>query len=735
MPAPGLAVAITLLASAAPSPPAASSADIARWQRQAAAVTITRDDWGIAHVHGKTDADAVFGMEYAQAEDDFPRVEMNYVKALGRRAEADGESAMFEDLRMKLFVDPDTLRAQYRASPAWLRKLMDAFADGLNYYLHRHPEVHPRVITRFEPWMALSFTEGSIGGDIEHVNVDKLAKFYGRIATPGVPEGGDGPSGALGADPFREPDGSNGIAIAPRLSRDHHALLWINPHTSFYFRSELQMASDEGLDAYGAVTWGQFFVYQGFNRSCGWMHTSSSADNIDEFMETVTGSGPTLRYRHGTQNLPVATRTITVPYRTPTGMAKRTFTAYFTRHGPIVRMRDKRWMSVSLMNRPIEALTQSYARTKAADLPSFRKVMELHSNSSNNTLFADARGNIAYFHANYIPRRDTSFDWTDPVEGSDPRTDYRGVLSVDESPNAINPATGWAFNSNNWPWTAAGSASPRRQAFPRYVEKDTEETPRGMHAIRELTGARDWTLQSLSAAAFDPWLPAFERMLPPLLAAYDHLPHSDPRRTRLAGEIAALRGWDRRWVATSIPTTLAIYWGERAMRAVLPVADAAHVSAQTYVATRADAGTLLAALTAASDTLTQVFGTWKTPWGEINRFQRIDERIEPRFDDAQRSRAVPFTSGIWGSLAAFGAHPWPGTKRWYGYAGNSFVAAVDFGDTVRAIAVTAGGESGHRGSPHFDDQAERYIAGNLREVYFHPWQLAKHTARTYHPGE
>jgi acyl-homoserine-lactone acylase len=256
-----------------------------------------------------------------------------------------------------------------------------------------------------------------------------------------------------------------------------------------------------------------------------------------------------------------------------------------------------------------------------------------------------------------------------------------------------------------------------------------------MHAIRELTGARDWTLQSLSAAAFDPWLPAFERMLPPLLAAYDHLPHSDPRRTRLAGEIAALRGWDRRWVATSIPTTLAIYWGERAMRAVLPVADAAHVSAQTYVVTRADAGTLLAALTAASDTLTQVFGTWKTPWGEINRFQRIDERIEPRFDDAQPSRAVPFTSGIWGSLAAFGAHPWPGTKRWYGYAGNSFVAAVDFGDTVRAIAVTAGGESGHRGSPHFDDQAERYIAGNLREVYFHPWQLAKHTARTYHPGE
>src|SRR5215471_12166138 len=398
MPVPGLAVAITLLASATPSPPAASSADIARWQRQAAAVTITRDGWGIAHVHGRPDADAVFGMEYAQAEDDFPRVEMNYVKALGRRAEADGDTAIFEDLRMKLFVDPDSLKAAYRASPASLRKLMDAFADGLNFYLYKHPKVKPRVIQRFEPWMALSFTEGSIGGDIERVSVSALAAFYGDRAAPVVPGEGDGPLGALPPpaapeidDPLREPDGSNGIAIAPAITRDHHALLWINPHTSFYFRSELQMTSDEGLDAYGAVTWGQFFVYQGFNRTCGWMHTSSGVDNIDEFLETVTRSGGGLRYRHGDESPTVAARSITVPYRTATGMATRTFTAYFTRHGPVVRRLGKHWVSVSLMNRPVAALTQSYTRTKAADLAGFEKVMDLHANSSNNTLFADAK--------------------------------------------------------------------------------------------------------------------------------------------------------------------------------------------------------------------------------------------------------------------------------------------------------------------------------------------------------
>ena len=729
--------AVVLAAVVAASlPSGVSSTDVARWQRQARAVTITRDDWGIAHVHGKSDADAVFGMEYAQAEDDFPRVEMNYVRALGRRAEADGDTAIFEDLRMKLFVDPDTLRAQYRASPAGLRKLMDAFADGLNYYLYRHPEARPRVIQRFEPWMALAFTEGSIGGDIERVSVPALAAFYGDSAAQVVPGSGDGQVDAPSVpDPLAEPDGSNGIAIAPALARDRHALLWINPHTSFYFRSELQMTSDEGLDAYGAVTWGQFFVYQGFNRTCGWMHTSSGVDNIDEFLETVSRSGGRRYYRHGSVERPIVTRTITVPYRTPSGMAKRTFTAYFTGHGPVVRRRGERWASVSLMQRPIAALTQSYTRTKSADLAAFRQVMELHSNASNNTLLADARGNIAYFHSNYIPRRDTSLDWTAPVDGSDPRSDYRGLLSFDESPNAVNPASGWAYNSNNWPWSAAGASSPRREAFPRYVETGTEESPRGLHALRALTGTREWTLRSLAAAAFDPWLPAFERLLPPLIAAYDRVPAHDPRHRELEEPIRALRGWDHRWDETSIPTTLAIYWAERAVRAVTPAATAARISAQTYVATRAGADTLLDALVAASDTLTQVFGTWRTAWGEINRYQRIVDDIEPHFDDAEPSLPVPFTSGIWGSLAAFAARPYPGTRRWYGNSGNSFVAAVEFGDTLRAIAVTAGGASGHRDSPHFTDQAQRYINGDLREVYFHRWQLAEHTTRSYHPGD
>jgi len=706
---------------------AQSAQDLVRWQQEAGQVTIIRDDRGIAHVYGHTDADAVFGMEYAQAEDDFNRVETNYINAMGRLAEAEGESEIWRDLRMKLFIDPDAMKAKYARSPRWLKKLMDAFADGLNYYLYTHPAVKPRVITRFEPWMALTFTEGSIGGDIESVDLDDLAAFYGGAPVPSRQERGDGPP--------PEPSGSNGIAIAPKNTLDHHALLYINPHTSFYFRSELQMASDEGLDAYGAVTWGQFFIYQGFNATAGWMHTSSGVDNIDEFLETVAKKGGNYYYRHGGKELPVRERRIVVAYKTATGIARRTFTAYYTQHGPVVRKVGGRWVSVSLMQRPIRALTQSYARTKAKDYAAFRKVMELHTNSSNNTIFADAEGNIAYFHSNYIPRRDLKFDWTKPVDGSDPGTAYHGLLTIDETPHLLNPPVGWLYNSNNWPWSAAGPDSPKRSDFPKYVDTGTEESPRGWHALRVLPERKDYTMESLTAAAFDSYLPAFATMIPRLIKAYDGTPASDPLKPKLAQEVTLLRGWDYRWGINSVPTSLAVFWGTDVFSRVKHDARAAGISAEDYVVERATARQLLESLAAAADKLTADFGTWQTPWGDINRFQRLDDRIESHFDDSRPSIPVPFTSSIWGSLASFGAHAYPNTKKWYGTSGNSFVAVVEFGTRVRARAVTAGGESGDVRSPHFDDEAVRYATGNLRTVYFYQSQLQGHVEREYHPGK
>ncbi|HEX8362995.1 MAG TPA: penicillin acylase family protein [Longimicrobium sp.] len=717
------AFALLLLGACAPQTRPTPAGEVARWEAQARNVTITRDDWGIAHIRGKTDADAVFGLVYAQAEDDFNRVETNFINAMGRMAEAEGESAIFQDLRMKLFIDPDSLRAQYQASPGWLKPLMDAWADGLNYYLHTHPQVTPRVIRRFEPWMALSFSEGSIGGDIERVSIPQLQAFYG------------GRTVAMEDDNrFREPKGSNGFAIAPRNTANGHSLLLINPHTSFFFRSEVQVTSDEGLNAYGAVTWGQFFIYQGFNERAGWMHTSSGVDVIDEFLETIVERNGRRFYRYGGEERPVLTDTVIVPYRTASGMASRKFIVFKTHHGPIVREQDGRWVSVALMNRPVQALSQSFLRTRARDYRSFRQVAEeLKANSSNNTIFADAEGNIAYFHPHFVPRRDDRFDYTRPVDGSDPATDWKGLHTVDEVPHLLNPATGWIQNTNNWPYSAAGPNSPRRESFPRYMDV-AGENPRGIHAIMVLENKKDFTLESLIGAAYDPYLPAFAQLIPTLVRAYEQTPASDPLKARLAEQIGVLRGWDFRWAASSVPTALAVFWGEQLWGQVAADARRAGVSVYDYMATRATPQQKLQALAAASDRLQQDFGTWRTPWGEINRFQRLTGDIVQPFSDAGPSIPVPFTSAQWGSLASFGARRYPGTKRYYGTSGNSFVAAVEFGPRVRARAVTAGGESGDPRSRHFNDQAERYAAGNLREVYFYPEQLRGHTERVYQPG-
>ena len=718
---------------------AAAGDELARWQRRAQAISITRDSWGIAHVRGRTDADAVFGMIYAQAEDDFNRVETNYLDALGRRAEAEGEGAIWRDLRMKLFVHPDTLRQQYAASPAWLRQLMDAWADGLNYYLHTHPDVTPRVIRRFEPWMALSFTEGSIGGDIESISLGALEEFYGTDRRTPASSSGAASGSARRDAHLTEDRGSNGIAIAPSNTVARRALLLINPHTSFFFRSELQMTSDDGLNAYGAATWGQFFIYQGFNERVGWMHTSSGVDVIDEFAETIVERDGRRTYRYGAEERPLVTSTIVVPWRDASGaMQRRTFTVFRTHHGPIVREAGGRWISVALMQKPVAALSQSYLRTKARDLATFREAMALHANSSNNTLYADADGNIAYLHPQFIPRRDDRFDYTRPVDGSDPATDWKGEHTPAEAPSVVNPANGWLQNTNNWPYSAAGEHSPSRERFPRYMDTFGENA-RGVHAMRLLRGRTDWSIPTLMAAAYDSWQPGFAVMVPTLVAAYDALPAADARKARLAEPIAALRTWDHRWDVRSVPTSLAVFWADRLRagyaRGITVRRDHATTEPE-WLATHTTAEQKLQAFVAAIEWLERDFGAWRTAWGDINRFQRLTGDIVHPFSDAAPSIPVGFTHGAWGSLASFAAAPRNGTRKWYGTSGNSFVAVVEFGkDSVRARAVTAGGESGHPASPHFNDQAERYATGSLREVWFYPSQLAGHIERTYRPGQ
>ncbi len=707
--------------------------EIARWQKQTKEITIIRDTWGIPHVYGKTDADAVFGLLYAQCEDDFERVEMNYINAEGRLAEVEGESKIYNDLRARLFQDTLMAIAVYKNSPADMKKLMIAFADGVNYFIHTHPENKPKLLQRFQPWMPLLFSEGSIGGDIESVSLTKLKDFYGdgRDATyldDTQMDGGDGMEA--------EPRGSNGFAIAPSKSATGNALFLINPHTSFYFRPEVHAVSEEGLNAYGAVTWGQFFIYQGFNSHCGWMHTSGQADAIDMYKETIVKRNDSLFYKYGASLKPLSPEKITLTYKNGNKKAYKKFTVYHTIHGPVIAKQGDQWISIKLMQEPLRALTQSYKRTKSNGFEDFKKVMDLRTNTSNNTVYADDKGNIAYWHGNFIPKRNTSFDWNAVLDGSNPETEWKGLHTVDETIHVYNPANGWIQNCNSTPFTAAGSSSPDKTKYPAYMAPD-QENPRGINAVRVLSRESSFTIDKLIAAAYDPYLVAFENLVPSLIDAYESVGKTDQAlQLKLKEPIDMLRLWDKKYSETSVPTTLAIVWGmELRQQVANQIKDGAGQLDIIDLMLKSTASDKVKVFFSIVDQLQADFGTWKVGWGEINRFQRLTGKINETFDDNKPSIPVATASAFWGSLASYGARKYPGTRKMYGNVGNSFVAVVEFGKTIKAKSLLAGGESANPLSPHFNDQALMYSKGQFKDVWYYKEDITKHAERTYHPGE
>lgn len=721
-----IAIILLLLITSCKQAPKLSE-EIQRWQEQAANIEIIRDDFGVPHIYGKTDADAVFGLLYAQCEDDFNRVERNYIWAIGRLAEVEGEEALYSDLRARLYMTKDEAIANYEKAPEWLKKLCNAFADGINYYLHTHPEEKPKLLTRFEPWMPMYFSEGSIGGDIEGISTRKIRAFYGKQ-----------PSSKMSAmnEPEEvffeaEPAGSNGFAISGKRTKSGDAMLLINPHTSFFFRGEVHVVSEEGLNAYGAVTWGQFFVYQGFNEKTGWMHTSTYTDIKDEFIEDITQTDTGYTYKYGDEQRPVKELDVTLKYRSGDSLAQRDFTLFRTHHGPITHAIDTNWVATAIMWSPVRALEQSYTRTKLNGQQEFREMMNMRTNSSNNTVYADADGNIAYYHGNFIPKRNTKFDYTKPVDGSNPETDWQGLHTVDENITVINPDVGWIQNCNSTPFTSAGKDSPKAEDYPRYMSRNRENF-RGVHAIRLLKASKDLTLDKLIDMAYDPYLPAFEIAIPGLIEAYDK---SSIKNPELKAPIDTLRQWNFAVSKESVAMSLAHFYGNYYLKEGSFPNELNNMEKFAYMANTSPYSERLEMLQKSVAHLTKDFGTWHTPWGGINRYQRLNGDIDLKFDDDKPSIPVGMTTSRWGALAAFGMRSKQQTKRIYGTRGNSFVAVVEFGDKVKAKTLLAGGQSGDPDSPHFDDQAQRYADVKFKDVPYYREDVEKRAEKTYRPGQ
>ena len=708
----------------------AKNAEIKRLENLAKSVTIIRDNWGIAHVYGKTDADAVFGMLYAQCEDDFKRVEMNYIEKLGRLSEIKGQAVLYNDLEIKLLIDTEEAKADYKKAAPWLKKLLNSYADGINFYLHKHPEVKPVLLTHFEPWFPLLWTDGSIGAiSTANLSTGELKAFYsGNNDKVAYIE--------------REKDvqtGSNGFAIAPSKTASGNAILYINPHTTFYFRPEIQMSSEEGLNAYGAVTWGQFFIYQGFNESCGWMHTSSNVDVADMYAEKIVTKNKKLFYEYDGKLVPVIEKMITIKYLENGKLIPKIFKTYYTNHGPIMAKRDGKWISLKSNNRSMKSLEQSWVRTKSKGFEDYKKAMDLKANTSNNTVYADKEGNIAYWHGNFVPIRDKKLNWSKVMDGSTSATEWKGLHEVSETVHSYNPINGWLQNCNSTPYSVAGENSPKKENYLPYMAPDGESF-RGLNAVRLLSNGTDYTLDKVIADGYDTKLTAFEFLIPALLSSFEkNVNKNDKAYSETAEAIDILRKWDYYANENSVATTIAVEWAYKLDPIIQKVytdeGELDQVENTSAFAKNVKPEQMIPQLQLVLNELKVKFGKWQIPWGEINRFQRTSGDIDLVYDDAKESLPIGYGPALWGSLPAYKSSYQKETKKRYGFNGNSFVCAVEFGAKIKAKSLLAGGNSGDSISKHFYDQADMYREGKFKDVSFYKEDVQKNAERTYHPGE
>ncbi|GAB2688671.1 penicillin acylase family protein [Mucilaginibacter koreensis] len=710
-----------------------TASEIKRYEQQARKVNIIRDQWGVPHIYSKTDANAVFGLMYSQCEENFKGIELNYLYQLGKQAEAGIKNTLYTDIQLQLIADSTDAIREYKRSPVWFKKLLDAYADGINYYLYKHPETKPMVLTRFEPWYALMFTDGSVAAtSTGGIALSETEKFYnngelmqiGALAHPLL---------SLEEQVNAREVGSNGFAISPSKSKSGHAMLYINPHVPFYFRSEVQMVSDEGLNVYGAVTWGQFFVYQGFNQHCGWMHTSSNADVADLYAEKVSQKNGKWYYEYDGQLKPVKTRQLKFYVRQEKDqIVEIQKTGYYTHHGPILGSRNGKWLALKHNNRSYNALLESWLITKANNLAEYKKAMNLLQNTTNNTVYADDKGNTILWYGNFMPKRDPALDWTQPVDGSMSKTEWQGLHPLKEIVQVVNPQTGWIQNCNSTPFTASGSSSPLSKKYPAYMAPDGQNY-RGVRAVQLFSSTGKLSLDQLISTGYDHYLTAFDAVLPPLFRAYTSA--ADSLKQKLKPAIDTLQRWSRYSSANSIATTLANEYGTLVF-SLLP--RPASSEAGTYQTQRVE--TLLANLsqaqqltlfTTALNQLAQKYGSWQIKWGDVNRYQRL---ADGTFDDNKASLPAGAVASTFGQLPSFVSRSQNTVKR-YGYSGNSFIAAVEFGPKIKAKSIITGGQSFNGDSLHFTDQAQRYLNGDFKEVLFYKTDVLKHQTMSYRPGE
>ena len=679
-------------------------------RRLAATVTISRDRWGVAHVHAPTDAGAALGFGFAQAEDNYWRVEENYLRAIGRAAEVNGEEAFANDVMNRTLRVEELARRDYEALDARTRAVADAFVAGVDLWATRHPEQR-RMLQRMEPWYPLALIRHLYyqNGFLYDPALRGAQQVVTRVAAyaPPVPRA------------LADNQGSNGWVIAPSRSATGRAMLFVNPHLPFFGPSQVyegHVSSDAGWNFTGYTRFGFPFPYVGHSPNIGWVSTDNAADLADVYAVRFDAAD-SLRYRYG-DGWRAATRGEgEIRVKTAAGVETRRVRWRWTHHGPVVATRNDSAFAIRMAryDEPLGWLAEWYAMTRARNTAELKAAMRPLQMNFGNVMSADRDGTIWYLYNGAVPRRDPKFDWRRAVDGSDPATEWKGYHALEELPQMENPATGWMQNSNTTPFLLTSRGNPDSTRFPRYMVTEGDN-PRGKRARTILDRAAKFGWEEWQRIAFDTRMQMADSLVPPLVRFADSAAWTGDERAA----VDLLRAWNRRGDTASVATTVFDAWVQQRLRR----------GDELSPPPRGDAR---AAMRDALAGLTTRFGRWQVPWGELNRSQRRDERANAPHADSLPSVAIPGVNGADGAVFTFYAGPANGTRRGYGGAGASYVSVVEFGPNTRGRSVHVFGTSGDPKSPHYFDQAPMYARGEMKPAYLTREAVRAGAVRTYRP--